>query len=217
MSAAGRVPGIGVVGCGTIARSQHMLHLARAAGVRLAAAADPAEEARAAVARRHRVPVVVSAEELAARSDVDALLIASPSALHVEHALLAIENGKPFYLEKPLAIDSDGARRVLDAAAARGVAGCVGFNYRLQPVFAELRRRLAAEELGELLAVRTLFVEPLSGSGAGGWRAQRSSGGGVWLDLASHHVDLVRWLTGDEFVAVAAAEVASLRREHDRA
>ena len=213
----GARPGIAVVGCGTIATYQHLPHLARLRSARLVAAADPDPAARARVARRFGIPALADAAELVARPEVDALVLASPTHCHAEHALLAIAAGKPFYLEKPLAASAEDGRRVVAASAARGVAGWLGFNYRLQPIHLAARALVADGALGELIAVRTLFGERLPDGPAAGWRARRESGGGVWLDLASHHVDLVRWLTGDEFVTVAAAEVASLRREHDRA
>jgi predicted dehydrogenase len=217
VSAGGAPLGLGVVGCGTIARYQHAPHLARATGARLVAVADPDPGARAALARRFRAAEHASAEELVARADVDAVTIASPSSHHAEHALLAIEHGKPFYLEKPLAVELGDARRVLAAAAARGVAGALGFNYRRQPVFAALRALAAGGALGELVAVRTLFLEPQAPAAATGWRARRSTGGGVWLDLGSHHADLVTWLTGAPVVAVEEASTLSRRREHDGA
>jgi predicted dehydrogenase len=212
-----RRPGIGVLGCGIIARGQHLRHLARGGAARLVAAADPAPAARSAAARSFGVPVVSDAEELVARPDVDALVIATPSALHAEHARLAIAHGKPFYLEKPLATTAVDARGVLADAAARGASAMLGFNYRRQPVLEELRRLHRAGATGELLAIRTLFVEPRPAIAESDWRARRASGGGVWLDLASHHVDLVRWLTGEEIVEVGAAAQASLAGEHDRA
>jgi predicted dehydrogenase len=212
-----RTPGIGVLGCGTIARFQHLPNLRRMRGARLVAAADADAATRRRIARRFALPVYASAEELLAHPGVDALVIASPTPLHAEHALQAIAAGKPFYLEKPMATDRAEAERVLAAAATAGVAGCVGFNYRFQPLGVAARALVARGALAGLRAVRGLFCEPLAPEAGSGWRARRESGGGVWLDLGSHHVDLVRWLTGEELVAVESASVESRRGEQDGA
>jgi predicted dehydrogenase len=209
-------PGIAVIGCGTIARYQHLPHLHRSRTARLVAAADPDAEVRRQVAQRYAIPVVAEAAELLARTDVDAVVIASPTFLHVEHALLATAAGKPFYLEKPLATTAEAARRLLAAlAAARrpNLVAAVGFNYRLSPVFQEARRLVRAGALGELLAVQMLLCEPLDDAQTVPWRRRRDSGGGAGMDLASHHFDLLRWLLGFEVVAVVAATAADERIE----
>jgi len=216
VSAVDSVPGIGVIGCGTIARYQHLPHLHRSRSARLVAAADPDAEVRRRVAQRYAIPVVAEATELLARTDVDAVVIASPTLLHAEHALLAAAAGKSFYLEKPLATTAEAARRVLAALYASrqpGLVAAVGFNYRLSPVFQEARRLVRAGALGELLAVQMLLCEPLDDAQTVPWRRRRESGGGAGLDLASHQFDLLRWLLAVEVVAVTAATVVQERIE----
>jgi predicted dehydrogenase len=197
--------GVGVVGCGTIARFQHLPNLRRLRGARLAAIADPDPEARRRAERRHRVPAFATAEELLALPAVDAVVVATPTHLHAELGVRAAAAGKPFFLEKPIAASGEEAARLLAAARDAGVLAHVGYNLRFQPLYRRARALLRAGALGEPVALRALFAEPLADSPSAGWRARRESGGGVFLDLAAHHFDLARWLLDDELVRVESA------------
>jgi myo-inositol 2-dehydrogenase/D-chiro-inositol 1-dehydrogenase len=64
--------------------------------------------------------------------------------------------------------------------------------------------------------VQTSFCEPVSGTAMPAWKRQRTTGGGVLLDLASHHADLVRWILGDD-IATVTASARSDESEHDSA
>lgn len=196
--------GVGVVGCGVFAGSQHLPNLRRLAGARLVAVADADAELARRVARRYAARPLPDAAALAADAAVDAVLIASPTALHGEHARLALAAGKPVLLEKPIAADAASARALLAAAAAAGVAVHVGFQLRFQPLYRQARAWIRGGRLGEIVALRGLFAEPLAAA-ATGWRARRDAGGGVLLDLASHQLDLVRWLLDDELATVESA------------
>jgi predicted dehydrogenase len=211
------VPGIAVVGCGTIARYQHLPALRRMGAARLVAAADPDADVRRWVAQRYRIPVVAEAAEALALPGVDGLVIASPATLHAEQAQLAAAAGKPFYLEKPLATSAVDARRLLAAVAAAPPdrVTAIGFNYRFSPVFAEARRLFRAGAVGEPLAVQMLLCEPL-GAAASTWRGRRESGGGAGLELVSHQVDLLRWLLTMEVSSVVGATASDGALEQQR-
>ncbi|MCV3273775.1 Gfo/Idh/MocA family protein [Roseobacter sinensis] len=88
--------------------------------------------------------------ETAARSECDALYIATPAALHEPHARLGIAAGKPVLVEKPLAPDAASARRIAAAAAEAGVFCMEAMWTRFQPLPTRVRDELAAGLLGEL-------------------------------------------------------------------
>jgi predicted dehydrogenase len=207
---------IGVVGCGTIAYWTHLRVLARLRDTTLVAAADPDPTAR------ERARGVCSAElhddaaALLARDDLDALVLCPPSGALATAALAACRRGLPFYVEKPLAVSADEARAVLAAAAAAGVAATVGYNRRHHPVHRRARALLAAGRIGRVRTVLSAFCEPVAADTLPEWKRRRASGGGALLDLGAHHVDLVRWMLGDEIVSVAA-RIESEASDHDSA
>jgi predicted dehydrogenase len=207
---------LAVIGCGRIARAVHLPVLAAMTDVRVVAIAD-SDPAALDAARR----IVPCAERIAGdaalytRDDVDALVICLPSHLHAEAAVAALEAGKAVYLEKPIATDLAGAREVVDAAQRAGRAAMVGFNYRFHPLVADLRRRVMAGEIGEVRGWRSTFTTRASGLPT--WKRAIATGGGVALDLLSHHVDLLRFVTGREVREVFATTAATSECDEDSA
>jgi predicted dehydrogenase len=207
---------IGVVGCGTIAYWTHLRVLARMPNVRLIAAADPDREARARAAALVKTEFHEHAEELLARPDVDAVVLCPATPAHAEVALAACRRRIPFYIEKPLATSAAEARAILDARDEAGVVAAVGFNRRHHPVFERARTLLASGRIGRVRSVLSAFCEPVAPGAMAEWKQHRATGGGVLLDLASHHIDLVRWLLDDE-IATVEARLESDASEDDSA
>ncbi len=200
---------VGLIGCGRIAQLVHLQLLQRLPGVTLAALAeaDPARRAEAA----HRAPQARPFEDgaaLIASGAVEAVVICLPSHLHAAAAEAALAAGRHVYLEKPLASTLADGQRVVAAWRAAGRVGMVGYNYRFHALYQALRREVQSGALGPLIAARTQFSTPARTLPA--WKQQRATGGGVLLDLGSHHLDLVRYLFAQEVTAVSA----SIRSTH---
>jgi predicted dehydrogenase len=206
----------GVIGCGVIAYWQHLRILQSLPGARLVAASDPDAAARERARKLTGVEVHAEAAALLAREDVDAVVVAAPTPLHAELGAQAAEAGKHAYLEKPAASDCAGADRLAAAFAASGVTCAVGFNRRSHPLCRQARELIASGKLGAVRGVLSTFNEPLGESSMPGWKARRSSGGGVLLDLGSHHLDLIPWLLGDK-IARVRGRMRSLVTEDDDA
>ena len=149
-----------------------------------------------------------------ADKSVDAVVIAVPTALHHAVARMAVNARKPFYLEKPVATTTDDARDLCALVDSSGLQAAVGFNRRAHPLYVRARELIGSGSVGKVHAVQTVFSEPTPKDGLPGWKRSRSTGGGVLLDLASHHIDLVRWLLSDEVVSVSAV-AQSLESEGD--
>jgi myo-inositol 2-dehydrogenase/D-chiro-inositol 1-dehydrogenase len=204
-----------VLGCGTLACWAHLPILARLPGARLVAAADPDPAARARAQRIARIPVHERAEDAIAHAAVDAVVITSATPSHAPLALAAARAGKHVYVEKPLALDLAEARGVLDAVRQARVIGVVGFNFRAHPLHRRAAALVRAGRLGTARAVQTAFCEPVAADRMPAWKRARETGGGVLLDLASHHVDSLRWILADEVTGVEEARVASLETDQD--
>ena len=146
--------------------------------------------------------------------DVDAVVVALPNHLHAAAGLAALAHGKHLYLEKPLATSLDEGKALIAAAQAARVVAMIGFNYRFNENIAEGRRELDSGRLGALVAIRTVFTTATRDLPE--WKRSRETGGGVLLDLASHHVDLVRFLFRQE-VSEVFAHSTSVAGEGDTA
>ena len=205
---------IGVLGCGTIAYWAHLRTLRRLPGAALVAAADPDPAARARATRLTGVSSCERAGDVLRRDDVDAVVVSAPTPFHADLAVAAAGAGKHFYLEKPMATTAEEARRVMTAAREAGVIAALGFNFRRNPAHERARALLMKGRIGAVRAVQTAFCEPAPGDVMPVWKRRRNTGGGVLLDLGSHHLDLLRWFLNDDIAAVEA-RVDSESTEHD--
>ncbi|MFB8244315.1 Gfo/Idh/MocA family protein [Streptomyces sp. NPDC055952] len=155
--------------------------------------------------------------EVAADPRVRAVSITAPNFLHREIGVAMAEAGKHIWIEKPVGLTAGDARAVADAVAAAGVQGTVGFNYRNAPAVEAARDLIASGELGTVTHVRVRLFSDYAAhpEGALTWRYERERGGsGVLGDLASHGVDLARFLLGD--IASLTADTAIFLPERAR-
>lgn len=207
---------IAVAGCGRIARAVHLPELSRLGSARVVALADTDPGALAAA--RRLVPhadAVRDVAEICARADVDAVLVCLPSHLHANAALAVLAAGKALYLEKPIAMNLDEARAVVEAGRRAARPATMGFNYRFHPAIEAMRARVTRGEIGALKTWRSTFsTRPMN---APAWKQALATGGGVALDLLSHHVDLLRFISGQEIREVVASTTAGSHSEEEAA
>ncbi|MCX4705111.1 Gfo/Idh/MocA family protein [Streptomyces sp. NBC_01373] len=155
--------------------------------------------------------------EVVADPRVRAVSITAPNFLHREIGVAMAEAGKHLWIEKPVGLTVTDARAVADAVAKAGVQGTVGFNYRNAPAVESARRLIADGEIGTVTHVRVRLFSDYAAhpEGALTWRYERERGGsGVLGDLASHGVDLARYLLGD--IASLTADTAVFVPERAR-
>jgi predicted dehydrogenase len=196
---------LGLLGCGSVAYWLHLRAVRQIPEISLAAAVDPDPAARQRLNGTASIPVYERAEELLRREDIEAVLICAPTGLHAELAIAAARARKHFYLEKPIASTAAQAQEIVEAARRAGVIGVMGYNRRRHPLFEWARELLANGCIGRVRGVQTAFCEPTPAVLMPAWKRHRSSGGGVLLDLASHHIDQLRWMLNEEAAVIAAA------------
>ncbi|GAA4555368.1 Gfo/Idh/MocA family oxidoreductase [Planotetraspora kaengkrachanensis] len=190
---------MGLVGAGPWAEMVHAPELAAGPHTRLAGVWARRREAADELAARHRVPSYERLEDLFDRCEAVAFCV--PPAVQAELAVLAAKAGKAVLLEKPLAADLDGARRLADAIGEAGVASQMVFTFRYSPATtAFLERARALRPYGG-------HASSLSGVLHGGafatpWRLER----GALLDIGPHVIDLMD---------AALGPVASVRAHGD--
>ncbi|OIJ67768.1 Gfo/Idh/MocA family protein [Streptomyces mangrovisoli] len=155
--------------------------------------------------------------EVAADPRVAAVSITAPNFLHREIGVAMAEAGKHIWIEKPVGLTAGDARAVADAVAKAGVRGTVGFNYRNAPAVEAARSLIASGGIGTVTHVRIRLFSDYAAhpESALTWRYERERGGsGVLGDLASHGVDLARYLLGD--IAALTADTAIFVPERAR-
>ncbi|HEY8983619.1 MAG TPA: Gfo/Idh/MocA family oxidoreductase [Streptomyces sp.] len=147
--------------------------------------------------------------DIAADPRVGAVSITAPNFLHREIGVAMAEAGKHIWIEKPVGLSAEDARAVADAVAKHGVRGTVGFNYRNAPAVVHARELIASGAVGDVTHARVRLFSDYAAhpDGALTWRYERERGGsGVLGDLASHGVDLARFLLGE--IASLTADTA---------
>jgi predicted dehydrogenase len=191
---AARPPRLGFLGLGR--SGQHRMRaLLERGGVCAVAVADAAPAtARAAALAVDGCRTVGSLDALL-EEQLDAVVIATPSALHAEQAIRALERGLAVFCQRPLGRSGPEARRVVDAARAADRLLAVDLSYRHLAGVAELRRMVQGGGLGRVYAVNLVFHDPY-GPDEPWFHDPRLSGGGCVIDLGVHLVDLALWLLG---------------------
>jgi predicted dehydrogenase len=198
---------LAIAGAGVIGR-RHIQLIREHSECELVAIADPMPAA-AAVATDHGVAAYPSLDDLLAAERPDAVIVATPNALHVPQALACIAAGVPVLIEKPVADRLDEAQRLTQLAAHSGVPVLVGHHRRHSPVMEAAAQVLRSGRLGTLVAVQSsaVFAKPASYFTDGPWRARR--GGGPILINLVHEVDFLRALLGEITEVQAMASSAT--------
>lgn len=195
MSIAPRAVRCAVVGTGAIAQVAHLPILSRMRGVALVGLFDSDRPKAQTLAERLRVPRVYdSADEVWMDPGVDAVVIATPSHLHEGQVRAALEAGKYVFCEKPLALSSEEARRVLSTPGADRRL-MVGMNQRFRPDATELKRIVAGGDIGEVRYLRAGWLNRRLAPSRRTWRHLRAgAGGGALMDLGIQLLDLCLWI-----------------------
>lgn len=139
------------------------------------------------------------ARELIRDPEVDAVYIATPPGSHAELALMACEAGKPAYVEKPMGRHYPECQRMLEAFSARGVPLFVAYYRRSLPRFLAVKAILAAQRLGRISRVQYRYAKApwKDDRGQLPWRLRAEhAGGGLFLDVGCHALDLIDYLFG---------------------
>lgn len=192
-----------VLGLGMIGR-HHARLLQSSARVEFAGAVDPGGDRFGAVHEGGRVFADIGA--LLATGPVDFAVVAVPTEEHLAAVRELVAAGVHVLVEKPLAATSDEARALMAAVEEAGVRAAVGHVERFNPALLELRRRAQAGQVGEVFLIATERVGPFP---------DRVRDVGVVKDLATHDLDLVRWLGGAPVSRVSAETQHRMDRDHE--
>lgn len=189
---------LGLLGAGRIGKV-HARAIAANPGARLVAVADAFPEAAAALAASSG-GAVRSIDAIMDASDIDAVLITTPTDLHAAMIERAARAGKAIFCEKPIDLDVARVRSCLAVVAETGAKLMVGFNRRFDPNFAEVRRQIDAGAIGSVEMISITSRDP--GAPPADY-IKRS--GGIFRDMTIHDFDIARFLLGEEPATVYAS------------
>ncbi len=190
----------GIIGVGDVTEVKSGPGFQQARGSELVAVMRRDGAKAADYARRHGVPRWYDdADALVADPEVDAVYVATPPSSHHDHTLRAAAAGKPVYVEKPMARTAAECESMIAACEQAGVPLYVAYYRRAMPRFVTVKDLLADGAIGEVRAVSVHLraPAPVWGPGPVPWRLRPEvSGGGLFVDLGSHTLDLLDLLVG---------------------
>jgi len=201
-----------LVGCGRIA-DKHIEALERhAERAELVAVCDSDPRALERAVARTQVEGFGSLEQLLARSNADAVILATPSGLHAPQTIQAAAAGRHVITEKPMATRWEHGKAMVEACDQAGVQLFVVKQNRRNATIQALKQAIGRGRFGRIhmVTVNVFWSRPQSYYDSAPWRGTWEFDGGAFMNQASHYVDLLDWLIGP--VASVSAFTATLER-----
>jgi predicted dehydrogenase len=190
---------VAVIGAGAITQVAHLPVLRKLKGVAVRAICDNDLPKARSLAERFEVPSAYDdIEELLSSTELDAVVICTPNHLHEGHVLAALGAGLHVLVERPLALNTASAQRIIRVAERKDRVVMVGMNHRYRADVQIVRSFVQTGELGEVESVRGSWHVFRPSRAQLGWRLRRDlAGGGAMLDLGLSILDLGLWLAGN--------------------
>ena len=193
----------GFIGCGEVTEKKSGPAFNEVKGSHIEAVMSrQAHNARSYAERHHVKKWFTDAQELIDDPEVNAIYVATPPASHATYAIMAMQAGKPVYIEKPLAANYDDCVRINRISEQTGVPCFVAYYRRYLPYFQRVKQIISDGTIGKLLNVQLSFVCPPRALDYQTqenlpWRLQPEiAGGGYFYDLAPHQLDLMQDIFG---------------------
>jgi myo-inositol 2-dehydrogenase/D-chiro-inositol 1-dehydrogenase len=188
---------IGIVGLGRIGKV-HLFNIQQLISGASVIAACSRSEKSLEYAKQYSVKgLFTSFDDMLSEGGIDAVIIASPTALHFEHLKLAIAAGKHIFCEKPIDLSIENVKEIKSLLDANPVKFMVGFNRRYDPNVLKIKKELNEGRLGAPQSVKIISRDP----GPPPMEYIKTSGG-LFLDMAIHDFDLARYLMNSEITEV---------------
>jgi UDP-N-acetylglucosamine 3-dehydrogenase len=194
-----------VIGVGSIGQNHARLYR-NIEGVQLVGVADPNPQAAARVGTRENVPHHTDFLALLDQEKPDLVSVAVPTSLHYEVGTQLIKRGVHVLMEKPITSTVEQAESLIELAKLNKVTLAVGHIERFNPAVMELRRRLREGIAGRIYKIFAQRLSPYP---------SRIHDAGVVIDLASHDIDLMRYLIADPIVRIYGETLSSINSDRE--
>jgi predicted dehydrogenase len=201
-----------LVGCGNIARkhAQALHHYLEQAEI--GAFVDPDLSRARQFSEKYGAPAYSSIGEMmqAVGGQIDVFSVLTPSGAHCENVLELAEYDRPIVVEKPMALKLEDADRMIEACDIHGVKLFVVHQNRYNPPIVKAREALEQGRFGRLVlgTVRLRWTRDQAYYDSASWRGTWAHDGGVFMNQAAHHIDMLTWFMGN---AESVRSLASTR------
>ena len=189
---------VGVIGIGVIATTKHIPNLLKREDVRITMLCDldtaKAEKAKEELGLSDAV-VCADYKEVCTSPDIDVVHVCTANPSHYEITMLALNNGKHVYCEKPMALTYKEAKEMVDTAREKGLKLTSGTQWRYNPAPMRMKEMVQNGEFGDIYYVKSSQLRPRRLPAYGVYTSKAGNGGGVLLDGGPHSIDLPMWLT----------------------
>ena len=187
---------VGIIGCGGIANGKHMPSLKQLPDVEMVAFCDiiieRAEEAKAKYGTAD-AKVYENYKELLEDKTIDVVHVCTPNRAHSFITVDALEAGKHVMCEKPMAINSVEAKKMLDAAERTGKKLTIGYQNRFRDDSLYLKAEAEADTLGDVYYAKATAIRRRAVPTWGVFLNEYEQGGGPLIDIGTHALDLTLW------------------------
>lgn len=181
----------GLLGAGRIGHV-HAKTLAANPDASLEVVFDIRQEAADELAKQYGGRGVTDEKEIWDNPDIDAVIIGSPTPLHVPHIIAAAKSGKAALCEKPVAMETAKVEELREALKGLDPTVMLGFNRRFDPSFARVKELMDKGEIGEIEQVTIISRDPAAPPAD-----YIKVSGGIFKDMTIHDFDMARFLLGD--------------------
>lgn len=187
---------VGIIGCGGIANGKHMPSLSKRKNVKMVAFCDIIEEKALQAREKFGTPdcaVYTDYKKLLEDKSIDVVHVLTPNRSHSFITVDALEAGKHVMCEKPMAINSLEAQKMLDAAKRTGKKLSIGYQSRHRPDSLFLKGEVEAGTFGDIYYAKATALRRRAVPTWGVFLNEYEQGGGPLIDIGTHSLDLTLW------------------------
>ena len=188
---------VGIIGCGGIANGKHMPSLKRLKNIEMVAFCDIIEERAIKAKEKYGTPdaaVYTDYKELLADATIDVVHVLTPNRWHSSITVDALEAGKHVMCEKPMAINSEEAKKMLDAAERTGKKLTIGYQSRQRTDSMYMKKEAEDGTFGEIYYAKATALRRRAVPTWGVFLNEYEQGGGPLIDIGTHALDLTLWM-----------------------
>lgn len=199
-----------IIGLGKMGMS-HAAILGGLPNVELVAACDMDSLLQSAFKKLTKIQMFTDYKKMIEEVKPDCVYVVTPTKLHYDMVMFALEHGCHVFCEKPFALTVEQGEKMVVMAKAKGLVNQVGYHNRYIGTFNEMKRLLAEGVIGKPFHFMGEAYGPVVLKSKGGtWRSDKKNGGGCIEDYAAHVLNLINYVTGSNLVDCKGTQMPSI-------